>query len=75
MRLLWKLPSLSGGHQTQKPTAENSAEFLAGVLQVRLSGNNKMANVYSMVKVKVQFTLEQATKGQWGSRGAALLFL
>jgi hypothetical protein len=26
-------------------------------------------------KVKVQFTLEQAMKAQWGSRGIALLFL
>jgi hypothetical protein len=26
-------------------------------------------------KVKVKFTLEQATKGQMGSRGIALLFL
>jgi hypothetical protein len=25
--------------------------------------------------VKVKFTLEQATKAQWGSRGIALLFL
>jgi hypothetical protein len=27
------------------------------------------------VKVKVKFTLEQATKGQRGSRGIVLLFL
>ena len=29
----------------------------------------------SKVKVKVKFTLEQATKAQRGSRGIALLFL
>ena len=29
----------------------------------------------STVKVKVRFTLEQATKAQRGSRGIALLFL
>jgi hypothetical protein len=34
-----------------------------------------MASVYSMVKVKVKFALEQATKTQTGSRGTALLFL
>ena len=28
-----------------------------------------------MVKVKVKFTLEQATKGQRGSRSIALIFL
>ena len=27
------------------------------------------------IKIKVKFTLEQATKGQRGSRGIALLFL
>jgi hypothetical protein len=31
--------------------------------------------VRSKVKVKVNFTLEQATKAQKGSRGIALLFL
>jgi hypothetical protein len=30
---------------------------------------------YEKVKVKVKFTLEQATKSQRGSRGIALLFL
>jgi hypothetical protein len=34
-----------------------------------------MANVYSMVKVKVQFSLEQTTKVQKGSRGIAVLFI
>jgi hypothetical protein len=34
-----------------------------------------MASVYSMVKVKVKCTLEQATKVQKGSGGIALLFL
>jgi hypothetical protein len=33
-----------------------------------------MYNMYA-VKVKVKFTLEQATKAQRGSRGIALLFL
>jgi len=34
------------------------------------------ASLYSIkVKVKVKFTLEQATKGQWWSRGIALLLL
>ena len=33
------------------------------------------ANVEMMVKVKVKFTLEQATKAHRGSRGIALLFL
>jgi hypothetical protein len=28
-----------------------------------------------LVKVKVKFTLEQAMKAQWGSRGIALLYL
>ena len=32
-------------------------------------------SVFSKVTVKVEFTLEQATKGQRGSRGIALLFL
>jgi len=32
-------------------------------------------NITSNVKVKVKFTLEQATIAQMGSRGIALLFL
>jgi hypothetical protein len=32
-------------------------------------------NEYGGVKVKVKFTLEQATKAQRGSTGIALLFL
>ena len=32
-------------------------------------------HISAAVKVKVQFTLEQATKPQRGSRGIALLFL
>jgi hypothetical protein len=31
--------------------------------------------VVNVVKVKVKFTLEQATKAQRGNRGIALLFL
>jgi hypothetical protein len=31
--------------------------------------------MFQMVKVKVKFTPEQATKAQRGSRGIALLFL
>ena len=32
-------------------------------------------NVTSKVKVKVKFSLEQATKAQMGSRSVAILFL
>jgi hypothetical protein len=35
----------------------------------------KKPYLYVKVKVKVTFTLEQATKAQRGSRGIALLFL
>jgi hypothetical protein len=34
-----------------------------------------MGWVVNVVKVKVKFTLEQATKAQRGTRGIALLFL
>jgi hypothetical protein len=34
-----------------------------------------MMIIPSTIKVKVKFTLEQATKAQKGSRGIALLFL
>jgi hypothetical protein len=38
--------------------------------------HNCFINVFHLeVKVKVKFTLEQATKAQKGSRGIALLFL
>jgi hypothetical protein len=37
--------------------------------------NQKHHQVLLKVKVKVKFTLEQATKAQRGSRGIALLFL
>jgi hypothetical protein len=36
---------------------------------------NQEVQVKVMVKVKVQFTLEQATKAQRGSRGVALFCL
>jgi len=41
-------------------------------------GNNHLldyATAFLLIKVKVKFTLEQATKAQRGSRGIALLFL
>ena len=42
----------------------------------RLLGPYKvMISKLNLVKVKVKFTLEQATKAQRGSRGTALLFL
>ena len=34
-----------------------------------------LRNIYVYTKVKVKFTLEQATKAQMGSRGIAPLFL
>jgi hypothetical protein len=42
-----------------------------------LSAKNwlKTSDGLSKVKVKVKFTIEQATKTQKGSRGIALLFL
>jgi hypothetical protein len=47
--------------------------FLYNVCVVSLNSSlNKGENV--KVKVKVKFTLEQATKNQRGSRGIALLF-
>jgi hypothetical protein len=36
--------------------------------------NVKKVIIFLVVKVKVQFTLQQATKAQGGSRGIALLF-
>jgi hypothetical protein len=39
-----------------------------------LSGVIKSITII-IIKVKVQFTLEQATKAQRGSRGIAILFL
>ena len=37
---------------------------------------NYSVTVYGLhVKVKVRFTLEQATKSQWGSRNITVLFL
>ena len=36
---------------------------------------SKNTVIYYVIKVKVKFTLEQATKVQRGSRGTALLFL
>jgi len=41
--------------------------------RLRLYGRN--VRIFRRVKVKVQFTLEQAAKAQRGSRGTALLFL
>jgi hypothetical protein len=38
-------------------------------------GDKGFGLVARSVKVKVKFTLEQATKSQRGSRGIALLFL
>ena len=37
--------------------------------------NSFLVRVITWVKVKVKFTLEQATKAQRGSRGIAVLFL
>ena len=42
------------------------------IIRVEVIGQIFMKND---VKVKVKFTLEQATKAQRGSRGVALLFL
>jgi hypothetical protein len=38
-----------------------------------LNGENNENKIVTSVKVKVKFTLEQATKAQKGSRGIALL--
>jgi len=49
-----------------------------GVQQVGaeiLSCQESWQYVSIVVQVKVKFTLEQATKGQMGSRGIAILFL
>jgi hypothetical protein len=37
--------------------------------------DSRVAEIWVKVKVKVKFTLEQATKAQRGSRGIALLSL
>jgi hypothetical protein len=40
-----------------------------------MQGTDSTSNGYAKLKVKVKFSLEQATKAQRGSRGIALLFL
>jgi hypothetical protein len=40
----------------------------------RVAHMSVMKSAHTLVKVKVKFTLEQATKAQRGSRGIALLF-
>ena len=39
------------------------------------NNNNNIIIIIIIIIMKVLFTLEQATKVQWGSRGIALLFL
>jgi hypothetical protein len=54
----------------------NTAVYSGGI-NLRVSAKNvySFSGLITEVKVKVQFTLEQATKAQRGSRGIALLFL
>jgi len=40
-----------------------------------LQNNQTSTGHYRLLKVKVKFTLEQATKAQMGSSGVALFFL
>jgi hypothetical protein len=52
-----------------------AADKGTGRLTLSVEYESGASEVVFSVKVKVKFTLEQATKGQKGSRGIALLFL
>jgi hypothetical protein len=49
--------------------------FLPFILNVSVLTGWIFVKLYAGVKVKVKFTLEEATKAQRGSRGIAILFL
>ena len=49
--------------------------FVTNITSCLIMGHRSRASNCCTVKVKVKFTLEQATKAERGSRGIALLFL
>jgi tyrosine-protein phosphatase YwqE len=60
-----------GQNEREKDRRMDMTRLIAALHHYEKAFNNPKVKV----KVKVKFTLEQATKTQRGSRGAALLFL
>ena len=68
--------NLRGGGDLNCFCSKLNVSFPSGYLYVNMAGFALRGSYFKLeVKVKVKFTLEQATKARMGSRGIAVLFL